>query len=349
MIGAGCATTGCARGLSGRRRTIAPAAAAASRRYGQNGRRRTRGAFARASPEAARIGARAAAANGSGRCVRPTARTSWPGARAAVPARRVAVAAAPPRTASGTGCATCACEARACDAVPAGRTPLRAGIAPTRVSANGSAPTACAGARAAAGVWSGCAGGGASDRSLFGAAAGIAGAAGVGGVAGAEPAPAAGAGAGSAAGGAASCAGAAGAAAGTGVAGAVATGAALGEPDRRGRSESGSTYPCGSLVTRMPRCTYGCECSESPLDPIDPTAAPSATVAPRRTSIEPRWSSVTEYPSCVWIVTLLPPLGTVPAKLTTPPAGAGTASPPAPATSIPRCWPAAYGWSGSNE
>lgn len=49
------------------------------------------------------------------------------------------------------------------------------------------------------------------------------------------------------------------------------------------------------------------------------------------------------------IVTLRPEPGTVPANETLPDAGAATGSPSAPETSMPRCWPAAYGWAWSNE
>ena len=68
-----------------------------------------------------------------------------------------------------------------------------------------------------------------------------------------------------------------------------------------------------------------------PLGPTVPTAAPSATAALRATPIEPRCVSVTDSPSAVSIVTDLPLVGTVPAKLTTPDAGASTGAPsPAP-------------------
>jgi hypothetical protein len=39
----------------------------------------------------------------------------------------------------------------------------------------------------------------------------------------------------------------------------------------------------------------------------------------------------------------LPPLGTVPANETMPPAGATTGAPTVAAMSMPRCWPAEYG------
>ena len=58
-----------------------------------------------------------------------------------------------------------------------------------------------------------------------------------------------------------------------------------------------------------------------PLGPTVPTTAPSATAAFFATAIEPRCVSVTERPSAVSIVTDLPLVGTVPAKLTTPGGG----------------------------
>ena len=57
---------------------------------------------------------------------------------------------------------------------------------------------------------------------------------------------------------------------------------------------------------------------------------------------------MTEKPSSVRIVTVLPPVGTVPAKETVPPAGASTGVPVGEPISIPRCCPAAYG-SDPNE
>jgi hypothetical protein len=54
----------------------------------------------------------------------------------------------------------------------------------------------------------------------------------------------------------------------------------------------GSTYPCGSLVARTPKYTYGFVDSTTPLGPTVPTAAPSRTWAPRATPIDPRWRSV---------------------------------------------------------
>ena len=71
--------------------------------------------------------------------------------------------------------------------------------------------------------------------------------------------------------------------------------------------------------------------------------APSATWALRRTAIEPRWTSVTEYPSVVAIATLRPLVATAPANVTVPPRGATTGEPAAPPMSIPRCCPPAYG------
>ncbi|HEY3182539.1 MAG TPA: hypothetical protein VGJ77_06890 [Gaiellaceae bacterium] len=57
--------------------------------------------------------------------------------------------------------------------------------------------------------------------------------------------------------------------------------------------------------------------------------------------------SVTDHPSAVWIVSVFPFVGTVPANVTTPPAGACTTVPASPATAIPRCWPPANGCAGS--
>jgi len=75
--------------------------------------------------------------------------------------------------------------------------------------------------------------------------------------------------------------------------------------------------------------------------------SPSATIAPFATEISPRCVTETAYPSN-WIVTVRPEVGTIPANDTAPDAGARTGSPLAPATSIPRCWPAAYA-SGPSE
>jgi hypothetical protein len=72
-----------------------------------------------------------------------------------------------------------------------------------------------------------------------------------------------------------------------------------------------------------------------------PIAVPSETAAPLVAVIEPRCVRVTEYPSSVSIVTLFPEEGTEPAKVTVPEAGATTGEPASPATSMPRCWPAA--------
>ncbi len=99
----------------------------------------------------------------------------------------------------------------------------------------------------------------------------------------------------------------------------------------------------------MPRCTYGTSNSGVPLGPTAPTAAPSSTLACSATAIEPRWVRLTARPEGVRIVTVCPFVGTDPAKLTIPDAGASTvAAAPAP-IAMPRCWPAAYGCAGSNE
>jgi hypothetical protein len=139
-------------------------------------------------------------------------------------------------------------------------------------------------------------------------------------------------------------------AAGGTAAGGAGAGAVGGAEGARGGSRvSGSTYPCSSDVRRMPSWTYGTLAPGSPLEPIVPTPSPSATVAPSFTATEPRCVSVTDHPSEVSIVTDLPLPGTVPAKLTSPAAGAWTADPGSPPRSTPRCCPASYGCSGSNE
>ena len=61
-----------------------------------------------------------------------------------------------------------------------------------------------------------------------------------------------------------------------------------------GRNSSGSRYPCGSATRRTPRCTYGTDCSGTPLDPAEPITSPSSTAAPRSTASAPRCKSVTE-------------------------------------------------------
>jgi hypothetical protein len=169
---------------------------------------------------------------------------------------------------------------------------------------------------------------------------------------GATASPAGGAGAGA---GAADGAGAAGAATADGVgagtsAGGAAGGAAVvvvvaagsgervgGADGRAGKRPRGSTYPSASEATRTPRWTYGCPTSASPLGPIVPTTAPSATASPFAGRIEPRWVRVTLYPSAVRIVSVRPLSATVPANVTCPAAGARTSAPGAAATSTPRC------------
>ncbi|MDQ2968535.1 MAG: hypothetical protein M3R37_09490 [Actinomycetota bacterium] len=72
-----------------------------------------------------------------------------------------------------------------------------------------------------------------------------------------------------------------------------ATGADLAAAATRGGSkDSGSTYPCGSLVTRAPKYTYGSASSTTPLGPTLPTTDASPTSVPRVTPIDPRWTSV---------------------------------------------------------
>lgn len=131
--------------------------------------------------------------------------------------------------------------------------------------------------------------------------------------------------------------------AGTGAGAGVGAGAGTvaGGAGRAGSNPSGSTYPSASALRRMPRWTLGTSCSGSPLAPMSPTTAPSATVSPFTTPTEPRWTSVTEYPSAVEIVRPRPCVGTEPAKVTVPDAGARTDDPSGPPMSTPRCWPPA--------
>jgi hypothetical protein len=199
------------------------------------------------------------------------------------------------------------------------------------VTGTGAETTAATGSAAGGGGSAGAtaantiAGAGASVTGAGAAGVGAAGAAGVG----AAGADAAGAGAGGA--------GAAGCGWGTGAVGAAARG---------GSRPSGSTYPWGSVDLRMPSCTSGT--SPTPGSPTAPTTSPSATTASFLAEIAPRCVSVTDQPSAVSIVTDLPLPGTVPANETTPALGARTASPGLPPRSMPRCWPAAYGFAGSN-
>lgn len=120
-----------------------------------------------------------------------------------------------------------------------------------------------------------------------------------------------------------------------------ATGAGSGACSRGGSSVSGSRYPCGSAVRRTPRWTYGSGCSASPVGPIVPTTSLSATAVPTRTPIDPSWTSVTEKPSAVRIVSDSPEPGTSPAKPTLPAAGARTSDLAGAAMSMPRCCPPA--------
>src|SRR6266571_4483850 len=80
-----------------------------------------------------------------------------------------------------------------------------------------------------------------------------------------------------------------------------------------------------------------------------PTTAPSSTLTFRSTVIDPRCVRLTARPDAVRIVSVCPFVGTEPAKLTTPDAGANTGAPPPAPIAIPRCWPAVYGCAGSNE
>ena len=128
-----------------------------------------------------------------------------------------------------------------------------------------------------------------------------------------------------------------------------ATGSGAGTTARAGRNRAGSTYPFGSVATRMPRWTCGAAVTASSLSPTVPTTAPSATPAPRTTATDASWRSVTARPSEVWIVRARPPPGTEPLNVTVPDAGARTSAPVAAAMSRPRCWPAAYSSSASEN
>ena len=83
--------------------------------------------------------------------------------------------------------------------------------------------------------------------------------------------------------------------------------------------------------------------SDSPLGPTVPTCSPSATVAPRSTANEPRCTSVTESPCAVSSESVLPPTGTVPAKVTVASTGASTGVPVGAPIEMPRCCPGALG------
>jgi hypothetical protein len=61
------------------------------------------------------------------------------------------------------------------------------------------------------------------------------------------------------------------------------------------------------------------------------------------TEIEPRCVRLTASPEGVRIVSVCPFVGTEPAKLTMPDAGATTVAPDPAPIAMPRCWPAEYG------
>ncbi len=142
------------------------------------------------------------------------------------------------------------------------------------------------------------------------------------------------------AGGAAAAGGGAGAGSGVGAGGATGAGGGLVAP-RDGSKDSGSTYE-SAAPTRTPRWTYATSCSGSPEGPGSAIDAPSSTVAPRLTSSVPRWVRDALCPSRVAIVTVRPCVGTCPANVTSPPAGARTTLAPPRAMSTPRCCPPAY-------
>ena len=137
-----------------------------------------------------------------------------------------------------------------------------------------------------------------------------------------------------AAGGATADGGGEGSACGAGRAGAAGAGGGLGAL-RGGSSPSGSTYVSPS-PSRIPRWTYGTACSGSPDVPEAAIGSPSATCWPRLTRSAPRWVSEALW-SPTAIVTVRPWVGTSPAKVISPDAGARTLFAPASAMSIPRC------------
>ena len=116
---------------------------------------------------------------------------------------------------------------------------------------------------------------------------------------------------------------------------------------RGGSRDSGSTYT--SPAVRIPRWTYGTSCSGVPDGPGSASGSPSRTESPRCTSSGPRWVSETLKPSDVSIVTVRPCVGTLPANVTSPSAGARTDTASPSAMSTPRCWPPAYGSSPTEK
>ena len=131
-----------------------------------------------------------------------------------------------------------------------------------------------------------------------------------------------------------------GAGTGAGAGGAVVGGG--GGAARGGSSERGSTYVSPS-ASRIPRWTYATSCSASPDGPASAIASPSSTRPPRRTRSGPRCVNDALWPLAATIVTVVPCVGTCPAKETSPETGARTTGAPSSAMSIPRCWPPAYG------
>ncbi len=82
--------------------------------------------------------------------------------------------------------------------------------------------------------------------------------------------------------------------------------------------------------------SWTCGTAEGSAAAIVPTVSPSATPSPTETVIDPRCVSVTAQPSSVRIDTVRPFVGSDPANVTRPAAGARTSEPGGPATSIPR-------------
>jgi hypothetical protein len=116
---------------------------------------------------------------------------------------------------------------------------------------------------------------------------------------------------------------------------------------RGGSRVRGSTYVSPS--TRTPRWTYGTSCSGVPEEPGSARGSPSCTGSPRATRSGPRCISETLSPPPVRIVTVSPCVGTRPANDTSPSTGARMTSDSPTAMSTPRCCPAAYGSSPSEN
>ncbi len=114
---------------------------------------------------------------------------------------------------------------------------------------------------------------------------------------------------------------------------------------RAARSSSGSRYSCFDSATRTPKCRCGRSTSRSPVIPTAPMRSRADTSSPRFTSISERCRyDVSNCPSAVRIDTIFPREPSEPAYSTLPGVAARTGSPTAPAMSMPRWSPLAYGF-----